>query len=237
MKINLYLYAFSLMVLKGESVVDARSLEIEKKMSASRLKSLSASDKEIRKGKALYLSDISASESEEQSPSPQLRTKGFRRLWEKYGFKKKPPQMRGSTYSTSSNGDTSGYDTDDPDVGSPVSLHEVKFDLSEETSKPSDKSRRRSRLESVVSPLTVQILEKGEAERALRKVLEQKADYYEEKGESFTRDIQEFQEIVDQFIADHSALGSMSPEERKGFIKAYARSSAGTSPLKPTRKA
>ena len=69
-----------------------------------------------------------------------------------------------------------------------------------------------------------------------KKILQQKANEYDAKGESFTRELKEFEEIVDHFILENPVLSFMTEEERRGFVKGNARSNSGASPLKPTQR-
>jgi hypothetical protein len=236
---------FSLTILEAESMVESRSLPgIEGEASrgpAARSKILSPKqkDKEIRKGNFRF-SDIStASESEEEpSPSPRSRKKMFGRFWDKYNPWRDKEKRRAFSQTYSTSGESSGYETEGEgqESSSPVSLNEVSFDLKEEDPKESATSETLSeRREGLVSPLTLQTLDRGDTERALKKILEQKADDYDAKGENFTRDLKEFQEMVDEFIKENPVLSFMTEEDRNGFIKANARANSGASPLKPTR--
>lgn len=215
-----------------------------------RSKILSIKDKESTREGNFRFSDFSASESEEEPSSSSSKASGtFWERYKKWRHKTKTPN-RSQAYSTSD--PESGYDTEGQDTESPRSLNEVTFDLSEEEVKspmmaplkkepempaeiPVASKRLSKKREELISPLTLKTLDRGDAERALKKILEQKADDYEAKGENFTRDLKEFEGIVNQFILENPVLSFMTEEYRQGFIKVHARSKSGGSPLKPTR--
>jgi hypothetical protein len=256
MKRGLSWFAFSLAVLGADALVDSRALPIEgdaPKASSSRSKIFSSKKEEFRKADRCF-SVISTSESDgegEPLPSPKSRKKVFREFWQKHKPWGRKEKTRSRSEAYSSSGEETGYETDEGEPYSPISLEEVKFSLPEEpgetkspltvvpeeSPKISVATRKLSaRREDLISPLTLKILDRGDAENALKNILRQKSDEYDAKGRSFTRELKEFEEIVDHFILENPALSFMTEEERQGFIKVNARSSSGASPLKPTRR-
>lgn len=230
--------------------MDSRALPIDGdafKEPSSRSKIFQDRKKEYHR-----FSIISSSESEgeeEPSPSPRSRKKMFGRIWDKYKPWGQKVKFKPRSESYCSSGDETGYETDEMELSSPLSLTEVTFDLLEEpegvknpAAAPEDRKmsaaskRLSARREELLSPLTLKTLDQGDAERALKKILEKKADEYDVKGQSFTRELKEFEEIVDHFIQENPALKFMTEEEKQGFIRANARSTSGASPLKPTRR-
>jgi hypothetical protein len=248
MKRGIFWFAFPLVVLGADALVDSRSLPIEgdaPKASSSRSKIFSSKKEEFRKAERFF-SVIATSESDgegEPMPSPKSRKKVFREFWEKHKPWGRKEKTRSRSQAYSSSGEETGYETDEGESSSPLSLEEVKFDLPEEpgeTKSPltvvPEESLKISAREELISPLTLKILDRGDAENALKNILRQKADEYDAKGKSFTRELKEFEEIVDHFILENPALSFMTEEERQWFIKVNARSNSGASPLKPTRR-